>query len=274
MSVELKPISKTELIEQLRAIEQRGLIENTTRTTNDGAVGNKLEDLLGIPENNLPIPNGAEWELKTQRDDTTSLLTLFHLEPSPRALNIVAARLLPCYGWAHKDAGRKYPVTEKSFRGTLCSTTYTRGFHVVVDRCERKVCIQFDATCVHDKDQEWLQSVEQRVGQLGPLNPMPYWGFDDLFGKARTKLLNCFFVQAEVKKELGISYFHYYKATMLRNLNIDKFIDAIESGVVYVDFDARSGHNHGTKFRSKASTIVDLYEEAVVVMNEPKLNLL
>lgn len=84
MSVELKPISKTELIEQLRAIEQRGWIENTTRTTNDGAVGNKLEDLLGIPENNLPIPNGAEWELKTQRDDTTSLLTLFHLEPSPR----------------------------------------------------------------------------------------------------------------------------------------------------------------------------------------------
>lgn len=271
MSIELKPISKTELIEQLHAIEQRGWIENTTRTTNDGAAGNKLEDLLGIPENNLPIPNGAEWELKTQRDHTTALLTLFHLEPSPRALNMVAAHLLPYYGWTHKEAGKKYPSNEKSFRGTLCTNTYTRGFHVEIDRAKRKISIQFDASKVSQKDADWLQTVRQRIGHLQPLDPAPYWGFDDLFGKARTKLLNCFFVQAEMKKEAGVSYFHYYKATMLRNFNIDKFIDALEAGLIYIDFDARTGHNHGTKFRLRAAAIADLYEEQTIVMQAPKL---
>ncbi|MBQ5478723.1 MAG: hypothetical protein IIT66_00730, partial [Acetobacter sp.] len=32
-------------------------------------------------ENNLPLPNAAEWELKCQRRQTTSLVTLFHIEP-------------------------------------------------------------------------------------------------------------------------------------------------------------------------------------------------
>ena len=50
---------------------------------------NTLEDLLGIEENNLPIPNAAEWELKAQRKNTRSLTTLFHIEPSPRALKFV-----------------------------------------------------------------------------------------------------------------------------------------------------------------------------------------
>ncbi len=42
-----------------------------------------LEDLLGIEENNLPIPNAAEWELKAQRANTSALTTLFHIEPQP-----------------------------------------------------------------------------------------------------------------------------------------------------------------------------------------------
>ncbi|MDR2193443.1 MAG: MvaI/BcnI family restriction endonuclease, partial [Treponema sp.] len=46
-------------------------------------------------------------------------------------------------------------------------------------------------------------------GGLDELNPQPYWGFDDLSHKAGTKLINCFFVQADSKKEHGIEYFHY-----------------------------------------------------------------
>jgi hypothetical protein len=42
-------------------------------------VGNTLEDLLGIVENNLPTPDIEGWELKCQRLVTSSLLTLFHM---------------------------------------------------------------------------------------------------------------------------------------------------------------------------------------------------
>ena len=48
---------------------------------------------------------------------------------------------------------------------------------------------------------------------------------------------------------------------MLRKFSIRAFINAIENGYVYVDFDARTGHNHGTKFRLKQDKLPELYED-------------
>ncbi len=272
MQTELKLISKEELIRRFKEIEALGWIENTTRKTNDGAAGNKLEDLLGIPENNLPIPNAAEWELKTQRDSTSSLLTLFHLEPSPRALKIVSDILLPQYGWVHKEAGLKYPNDEKSFRATLDSKSYTRGFSIQVDEIERKINVVFDPSKVLEKDKEWLDSIRDRVEDMNKLSVTPYWGFDDLFGKARAKLLNCFYVVFETKNLKSKKYFHYYKVYKLQNLNIDNFIAAIKEGLIYIDFDARTGHNHGTKFRIVPKAILCLYSCCETVLDYPTLS--
>ena len=74
--------TKRALIAKLKKIAAMGFIPNV-RSGNVGGIGNTLEDLLGIKENNLPIPNAAEWELKTQRLNSSSLITLFHIEPSP-----------------------------------------------------------------------------------------------------------------------------------------------------------------------------------------------
>lgn len=91
---------------KLKEISKKGWIKNQ-RKGNSGGIGNTLEDLLGIEENNLPIPNAAEWELKAQRTNTTALTTLFHIEPSPRAVKFVPQILLPLYGWTHQEAGKK-----------------------------------------------------------------------------------------------------------------------------------------------------------------------
>ena len=80
----MRTYTKEGLILALQNIRDIGWIA-TARKNNDGGVGNTIEDLLGIEENNLPIPNAAEWELKAQKKDTSSLVTLFHMEPSPRA---------------------------------------------------------------------------------------------------------------------------------------------------------------------------------------------
>jgi len=69
----LKIYTKEALIEELKKIRAMGWIPDARRG-NVGGVGNTLEDLLGIEENNLPIPNAAEWELKCQRANTTSLI--------------------------------------------------------------------------------------------------------------------------------------------------------------------------------------------------------
>ena len=231
-----------------------GWIPNS-RPGNQGGVGNTLEDLLGIHENNLPIPNAAEWGLKTQRLGSNSLTTLFHMEPSPRALRWVPEILLPKYGWPHQTI-----PGELSFRQTISGQSRSdRGFMVQVDRMQRKVLISFNANAVAERHKEWLKSVDQRIG-LGELNPQPYWGFDDLSNKAGTKLLNCFYIQADSKREKGREFFHYKNFYLLQRFDFEKFLLALESGFVLVDFDARTGHNHGTKFRLRQQKHADLYE--------------
>lgn len=218
----MKIYTKELLINELKAISEKGWIPNA-RHGNSGGIGNTLEDLLGIEENNLPIPNAAEWELKSQRLNTSSLTTLFHIEPSPRAIRFVPQILLTQYGWAHQEAGKRYPETEMSFRQTIHGNSPSdRGFMVKINRNERKVLISFDYKNVSPRHSVWLQSVEQRIG-LKQLNPQPYWGFDDLEHKAGTKLLNCFYVQAEVKREDGQEFYHYCKVMMLQKFNFDGF---------------------------------------------------
>lgn len=195
--------TKEILIEKLGVIRNKGWIKNA-RPGNSGGVGNTLEDLLGIQENNLPIPNAAEWELKCQRSDTTSLTTLFHMEPSPRALKFVPKILLPLYGWSHQTI-----ENEMSFRQTISGNNYSdRGFMVKLNKDERKVTISFNKNKVLlEKHSDWLKLVENKVG-LDEITPQPYWGFDDLYHKAGTKLLNCFYIRAEVKKDNSEEYFH------------------------------------------------------------------
>jgi hypothetical protein len=239
-------------------------VKDTLDTRNDGAVGNTLEVLLGFEENNLPIPNAREWELKGQRSHTASLVTLKHIEPSPTAAQIVTDLLLPYYGWTHKQAGRKYPKTEMSFRSTTSATDYTsRGFKILVDRQEQKLRFVFDAAKASSSQQNialWLRSVKERVG-LGLLDPEPYWGFEDLKYQIGSKISNCFYVIADSKTEAKHEFFLYRELYVLSGFSFERFIKCVEDGAVLIDFDARTGHNHGTKFRIRQGHWKDLYSD-------------
>ena len=109
-----------------------------------------------------------------------------------------------------------------------------------------------------------LAKVEKSIG-LKELTPQPYWGFRDLAAKAAVKMRNCFFVQAETKIEKRIRYYHFAKVMMLETFSFEKFLVALEKGQAYVDFDARTGHNHGTKFRIKESELLLLYAKVTVI---------
>jgi len=243
--------TKEQFIQELKSIRDRGWIKNA-RPGNQGGVGNTLEDLLGIKENNLPIPNAGEWELKTKRRDSSSLLTLMHLNPSPQALCLVPRLLLKYYGWPHKLAGKKYPPDEMSFRQTISARHRTdRGFGIIIDREKKKIITTFNSSFTNSRHKDWLDSVRKRIG-LDELNPQPYWGFDDLYANARSKWLNCFFVLAQRKEIENEEYFHYKDIWMLQDFTFEGFISALESGLLLVDYDARTGHDHGVKFRFRS----------------------
>jgi len=95
-------------------------------------------------------------------------------------------------------------------------------------------------------------------------NPQSYWGFDDLEHKIGTKLLNCFYVQAEVKKESGKEFYKYSK--VLQKFSFEGFLHELENGNILVDFDARTGHNHGTKFRMRQNCLPNLYEKCTIII--------
>jgi len=258
--------TKEELIEKIKTIFSKGWhrsVKDTLDKRNDGAVGNTFETLLGINENNLPIPNVAEWELKGQRAHTTSLITLKHSEPSPRGARIVANMLLPKYGWKHKNAGSKYPASEMSFRSTTSTTSFTkRGFRIVIDRVQRKMRFVFDSSMVDTSDPKinaWLHWVDERVG-LGAFNPEPYWGFDDLKHEVGSKIKNCFYIIADTRIKDSKEYFLYKELYTLSRFSFNRFLDCFERGGLLVDFDARTGHNHGTKFRIKQGYWKEIYE--------------
>jgi hypothetical protein len=257
--------SKEYLIEKFKQLAELGWVKNG-RFGNHGGIGNTIEDYLGIAENNLPIANAGEWELKTQRATTTSLVTLFHMEPSPRAVRFIPKVLLPTFGWKHQEAGQKYPANEKSFNQTIHALSHSdRGFIVQVDRNERKVMVSFDVSRVAVSHAEWLEQIKAKKADK-ELDPKPYWGFDDLEHKAGTKLTNCFFVQAEVKTEDKTEYYWYNKVLMLQRFKFEGLLEALETGVILVDLNARTRHNHGTKFRIRQNLISMLYEEVSTIV--------
>lgn len=261
----MNEITKEELIFKINQISKDGWIKSR-KAENHGGIGNTLESLLGIEENNLPIANANEWELKSQRRKTSSLITLFHTEPSPQAFKIVPSILLPNFGWQHNEAGKKYPPTEKSFRQTLTANTYTdRGFTALNNLEKRRVEIHFNSKKTSSRHQQWLEMVQTTIG-LGNLDPIPYWGYDDLVHKIGVKLTNCFFVLADVKRISGVEYYHYTEGYMLQGTNLDGFIDEMNKGNIKIDFDARTGHNHGTKFRIKRSSILNLYKDKTRIL--------
>jgi len=257
--------SKDELIALIREVFRRGWhrsVKETVDFRNDGAVGNTLEELLGIKENNLPIPNAREWELKGQRSHTSSLVTLKHIEPSPIGARIVPNLLLPYYGWSHKLAGKKYPETEMSFRSTTSAKQYTnRGFRIIIDRQKQKVRFIFEPKYADAGNIDiaiWLKSVEGKIG-LGSLDPEPYWGFEDLRYRIGSKIMNSFYAIADSKVEAKREFFLYKELYLLSDFSFERFIKCIEDGVVLIDFDARTGHNHGTKFRIRQGHWSELY---------------
>jgi hypothetical protein len=130
---------------------------------------------------------------------------------------------------------------------------------MLIDRDERKVSLSFQASAVDPRHADWLKSVEQRIG-LSELSPQPYWGFDDLYHKAQTKIANVVFVTAKRERRGDGEYFLYDKIALLSGFNFDSFVDALETGQVKVDFDVRTGKNHGVKFRITTMLFPTLYD--------------
>jgi len=55
--------------------------------------------------------------------------------------------------------------------------------------------------------------------------------------------------------------FRYDEAILHEGFHFGRFKTGLGNGEILVDFDARTGHNHGTKFRIRQGTLEKFYAQ-------------
>jgi len=255
--------SKDELVQRLSEIRERGWITLTShRQDKDGGLGNTLEDLLHILENNIPIADYGEFELKTHRTSSNSLISLFRFEPLPGR---VIPRLLINYGWQIP----KYGPMERSLRIDIDAAGFSeRGFVARINDELKRVELHFDSTKVPDTVdyRSWLEEVRRRTG-LSDLEPVPYWTFDGLENKVRQKIKNMVYVSMDTSAEGGKQKTRIARAQLLQGADLSRLLDGIEKGWLQIEFNARTHHNHGTGFRTWERNWPDLYSSSELLLS-------
>ena len=104
-----------EFIEKFSQICDMGWIK--THRSGPTGIGKTLEDLLGIVENNIDGPDFGDYELKSCRLDSNSMLTIFTKTPQPQG---AANTLRMTFGYS-SDA---YDNDEKVLHSTLSADRF------------------------------------------------------------------------------------------------------------------------------------------------------
>jgi hypothetical protein len=213
------------LQKKLKEIEAMGFVE--THRLSDTGIGKTLEDLLGIKENNIPLPDiGEVAELKSYRSSAKSMMTLFTLEPLPKGGDRDRL-LLDGFGYSKRDNGRL-----KELHSTLSCKKYNAQ--------SLKLCVEKDKIRVQGKDRK--------------LNI--FWDIKSLEEKFNNKLPALVYVFAETKTIKDKEYFHYNEAYLLEDFSFEIFKKRVKADDILVDFRMYyqpngSVRNHGTGFRVK-----------------------
>lgn len=216
-----------EFITEFTKIKNQGWIR-THRCGNTG-IGKTLEDLLGIPENNIQGPDFGIYELKSTRKQSKSMLTLFTKAPEPAKSNTY---LRLKYGYS-SDA---YENDKKVLHSTLNAVSFTS-----ISNTEVSLKIGFD------KDKIFIQS-NSEIENV-------FWSKEQLKRKFENKFKNQFvYVKADSRGSGVNEEFHYTEAYLVHGFSYESMISLLQQGKLFVDLrigqfpDGRT-HDHGTGFR-------------------------
>ena len=252
--------AKQSFIKDFSYIYSLGFV--TSHRIHNTGIGKTLEDLLNIEENNLSLPDYKGCiELKSQRDLTSSMLSIFTKSPShPKQANTFIRKK---YGCLDPTSGKK------SIHTTIKSSNFNSfknkwGFKLEFDDIDEKLYLK-------------IKNLES--GQIEQFKP--YWDYTDLKKKITKKCLIIAYVTAETRKIEDKEQFHFQKVTLLSGLTFEKFITLLKQDII--QFDIRIGvygsgdkkgqtHDHGSGFRTKKANISDVFEIEEVSFDDVEVN--
>ena len=220
------------------AIKKKGFV--LSNRSHDTGIGKTFEDLIGVVENNNFLADyGDVLELKSSRELTKSMLTLFTKSPTnpPRVNSYLRER----YG---------FPDDTASGMKTLHTTFSALKFNTFVNKYGFKLEV--------DEKSKRLLLLVKDLGTKEIVDKNIWYDFETLKGIIKKKCQHIAFISAESKKEDRKEYFKFNKAILLKNLTFEKFIRAVKDGIIVYDIRIgvyRSGknkgktHDHGSGFR-------------------------
>ena len=228
-------ITEKELVRKLKVIKAKGFIK--THRAHDTGIGKTLEDLLGVKENNLRLPDVGDVELKAKRLDSMSMLTLVTKSPEPRGVNKILFE-----SYKYLDEENCY-----SLHCTVCGSKFNpQGFKLYITG--GKLILEN----TNNIEAYWPISI-----------------FDSVISSKSGKIL-LVFAKTKGERKTSSELFHYVEAYLLSGLSMKKFQNAIRSDKLKVDIRIgayRSGeskgkyHDHGTGLRIDKRNLLELFDK-------------
>lgn len=245
-------MNSEKITNEFNRIKNLGFVKSN-RSNNTG-IGKTFEDYLGVDENNHKGADFDGFEVKSQRDISSSYVTLFTKSPSsPKKAN---AYLKDNFG----KPDSHYPELK-----ALHTSSFGDKWNTYINKYGMKMAV--------NEEEERIYLLVKSIENDTILSSMVYWTFDDI-KESLKKLSWLFIVTAKTKKEDNIEYFHYTNAIIYYNISFRKFIEELKSGAIM--FDIRIGvyksgkntgkpHDHGSGFRIKRENLNKLYENILVL---------
>ena len=228
--MDLKTLKK-----KLQEIRKMGFVK--THRKGDTGIGKTLEDLLGIKENNIPLPDiGEVAELKSYRKNAKSMMTLFTLEPLPKGGDRDRL-LLDNFGYSKRDNQRS-----KELHSTLsCKRYNNQNLRLSVE-----------------KDKIRVKGKNKRINI--------FWDMESVKKKFDQKLPALVYVLADTKTIKDDEYFYFNEAYLLEDFDFELFKKRVKADDILVDFRMYyrpdgSVRNHGTGFRVKIKKLDDCFSK-------------
>lgn len=219
--------SLDDFVREYENIKAQGWIK--THRSGPTGIGKTLEDLLGIQENNIDGPDFGEYELKSCRIGSQSMLTMFTRTPQPAAANTY---LRLKYGYASEA----YDNDEKVLHSTLTAARF-----VQIANTGHSLKIVCDSEKISIVSEEGLENV--------------YWDKKALKSAFEKKYRGMFVYAKALSRGSGINEeFHFTEAYEVGGFDYDAMIQLLEQGKIFIDLrigqypDGRT-HDHGTGFR-------------------------
>lgn len=127
----MQKLTLSQIKKALRELSEKGWIQSN-RSHNTG-IGKTLEDHLGITENNIALPDFGVMELKSQRLNTLSMMTLFTKSPE----GITNAEIRERFGYPDPE----FPKIKILHQTISSGKINGMGFQATVDEKQGKLLI-------------------------------------------------------------------------------------------------------------------------------------